>query len=518
MLPINYIICSNQMNSGVNGKVFKIIEINRPNKIFIIKIFEEMKNKEYEDEKSILSLLKDNTNNLQNDYLIKLRDIDIRLEYSENYRMDSKLLVFDYLHHGTMCDYLNMMPNINNIKEIYVKLFGYKLLKGLKKCHENNICHNKIAIKNIMFDNDFNPIIIHFSEASLINNKNFNKDFIGLGIVLAKLITSGQFMSFKYDKNKKRYVFIHKKGGPNKKGFLEESHFWKIIESNNNIKISKEFKQLFDILVKSKSALNIDDLLNNEFFKDIINNQNNLNEIEKQLKEEFEANYNEILKSKEQDTQDLDIYSILNLENTEDNSLFNPRKRGTQSSFDRNRSLVEEEENLYENKNLKLIKYEPKGIQFNYIEINIKDNEIFYLDALGKFMIDLENNIKVFKYGIDLDINIEHDPKNWAFSVSFEEKEIDEGDNIEDNIDNIEEETDAISEDLNDSSLIPLIINIELYEFEKKEKITHSLNSMDKKYYLMFNYIQGDTSDFYEYLKIIKNITIKLLKHEIEKI
>ena len=509
MLPINYIICSNQMNSGINDKVFKIIEINRPNKIFIIKIFEEKKRKEYEEEKSILSLIKDNSNNPQNDYLIKLKDIDIRLEYSDNYSMNSNLLVFDYLHHGTICDYLYMMPNLNHIKEIYVKLLGYKLLKGLKKCQEQNICHNKIDIKNIMFDNDFNPIIIHFSEASLINNKNFNKDFIGLGIVLAKLITSGQFISYKYDKSRKRFVFIHKQGGPNKKGFLEESQFWKIIESNNNIKISKEFKQFFDILVKSKKVLNIDDLLNNDFFKDIINKQK---EIETKLKEEFEANYNEILKSKEQDTQELDIYSVLNLGNIEDNSLVNPRKRGSKSNFDRDRCL-EEEESIYDHKDLKLIKYEPKGIQFNYVEINIKNNEILYLDALEKLMIDLENNIKEYKYEKDIDINIDYDVKSWAFSVSFEENEIDEEDNnIEDNIDNIEEDCDEISDDINDSGLIPLIIKIELYELENEEKVAHFMNPIARKYYLMFNYIQGDISDFYEYLKIIKNISIRLLK------
>ena len=510
MLPINYIICSNQMNSGINDKVFKIVEISQPNKLFIIKIFEEMKRKEYEEEKNILSLLKGNSNNSQNDYLIKLKDIDIRLEYSDNYNINSKLLVFDYLYHGTMCDYLYMMPNINHIKEIYVKLLCYKLLKGLKKCHEHNIRHNKIDIKNIMFDNDFNPIIIHFSEASLINNKNFNKDFIGLGIVLAKLMASGQFISYKYDKNKKRFVFVYKLGGPNKKGFLEESQFWKIIESNNNIKISKEFKQFFDILVKSKNVLNIDDLLNNEFLKDIINNQE---EIETKLKKDFEADYNEIVKSKEQDKQEIDIYSILNLDNTEDNSLVNPRKRGSKTSFDRIRSLEEKEGNLYEHKVLKSIKCEPKGIQFNYIEINIKDNEILYLDALEKLMIDLENNIREFKYEKDIDINIEHDAKNWAFCIAFEEKEIDEENNIEDNIDNIEEETDAISEDLNDNELIPLVIKIELFELEKDEKLTHSMNPIDRKYYLMFNYIQGDISDFYEYLKIIKNISIRLLKH-----
>ena len=513
MFPINYIICSNQMNSGINDKVFKIVEISPPNKLFIIKIFEESKKEEYENEKSILSLIKDNSNNLQNDYLIKLKDVDVRLEHNHNFRMNSNLLVFDYLEHGTLCDYLYMMPNINLIKEIYVKLLCYKLLKGLKKCHENNICHNKIDIKNIMFDNDFNPIIIHFGEASLIYNNKFNKDFIGLGIVLAKLITSGQFTSYKYDKNKKRFVFIYKLGGPNKKGILEESQFWKIFESNNNIKVSKEFKQFFDILVKSKNALNIDDLLKNEWLKDIINNQK---EIEHKLKEEFEANYNEIIKSKRQDTQVLDIYSILNLENNEDNSLINPRKRGNKINFDRNRSLDEEEEGAkYQNKNLKLIEYEPKDIQFNYIEINIEDNEILYLDALEKFMIDLQNSIQKFEFGEKIDINIEQDYKSWAFSVSFEEEEINEEDKIEENI---EEETDAISDDIYDSDSIPLIIIIELCELIKKQNETYPKDSLDKKYYLMFNYIQGDVSDFYEYLKVLKNISKELLKHYIKKI
>lgn len=509
MLPINYIICSNQMNSGNNDKVFKIIELSPPNKILIIKIYEELRHKEYEDEKNILSLLSDNNNNIQNDYLIKLKNIDIRLEYSENYRINSKLLAFDYLVHGTMCDYLYMMPNINLIKEVYVKLLCFKLLKGLKKCHENNICHNKINIKNIMFDKDFNPIIIHFSEASIINNNNFNKDFIGLGIVLAKLITSGQFLSYKYDKNKKKFAFICKSGNQNKK-CLEESHFWKIFEKNNNIKISKEFKEFFDILVKSKNSLNIDDLLNKEWLRDIINNEN---EIEKKLKEEFEANYNEILKSKEQDTQELDIYSILNLENTEDSNLINPRKIGTISNFNRDRGFEEEEGSMFEDKKIKVIQYEPKGIQFNYIKINLKDNDNnLYLDALEKFMTDLQNNIKEFKYENDIDINIEYDTKNWAFNVSFEGKEINEENNIEDNIDNIEEETDALSEDIYDG-LIPLIIKIELFELEKEQKQTYPMNSMDKTYYLMFNYIQGDIPHFYEYMKIIKDIAMKLLKH-----
>ena len=76
---------------------------------------------------------------------------------------------------------------------------------GLKKCHEKNISHNKLDLKNIMLDDDFNSIMIHFSEASIITNNNFNKDFLMLELILTKLVTSGKFNTIIYDKKIKKY-------------------------------------------------------------------------------------------------------------------------------------------------------------------------------------------------------------------------------------------------------------------------------------------------------------------------
>lgn len=509
MLPINYVICSNQMNTGVNSKVFKIREINPPNRVYVVKIFDETRNQEYEDERAILLLLSNN-NNSQNDYLIKLKNIDIRLEYNDIYTINSRLLVFDYLIHGTIDEYLLMMPNINLIKEKYVKLICYKLLFGLKKCHENNICHNNINIKNIMFDNDFNPIIINFNEALLINDSNFKKDFFGLGIVLAKLITSGYFSVYGFDKKTKKYVFKCKLNN-NKKDILEENTFWNIFETINNIKISNEFKKFFELLVKSKNQLNIDELINHEWLKEIINNKN---EIEKQLKEEFQTNYNEIMKSKSQDTYNLDINSILDIPQTQNNndssnSLINEYlafgANEKISSFDRIRSLEEEEITNYEDKFIKTIQNEPIDIQFNYIEINIEENNYFFIKALDKFMMDLQKNIKEYKYEQKLDIIVEPDAINWAFTVSFEENDINE--------ESEEEEIDLLYEDIDDSNLIPLIIKIELFKLEKEQKDIDLIKPLNQKYYLMFNFIQGNIADFYEYLRIIKMISISLLNH-----
>lgn len=274
MQAFNYIICSSQIGSGNIGKVYKIKKIVPPYDLKVAKIYEYDKNIQYENEKNILSKF---TDNIRNDYIIKLKNDDVILENSDNFQNDSNLLVFDYLIHGKLCDYLYAMPDINFIKEDHAKILCYKILLGLKNCHEKNISHNKIDLKNIMLDNDFNPIIIHFSEASIITNNNFNKDFIMLGL--------------------------------KKKNYIEESIFWKKIEILFGIKISLEFKNFFDILVKSKNSLNVDDLLNNEWLKIIKTNQN---EIEKDFKKEFKNIHDRIIDSKENVTYQIDITSMLN--------------------------------------------------------------------------------------------------------------------------------------------------------------------------------------------------------------
>ena len=78
-----------------------------------------------------------------------------------------------------------------------------KLLLGLKKIHNNNISHNKIDIRNLMFDDNFNPIIIHFGNA--IISDNHQNDFLGLGLILVGLISSKKIISYKFNKKQNNY-------------------------------------------------------------------------------------------------------------------------------------------------------------------------------------------------------------------------------------------------------------------------------------------------------------------------
>jgi hypothetical protein len=147
-----------------------------------------------------------------------------------------------------------------------------------------------------MFDENFNPIIIHFGEAKI--SDNHKKDFIGLGKVLAELLTSRQIISCKLDKNTNKYMlrFYPRLNSATKDNFCEESTFWKLLEETSSIKLSKEFIDFFHKLISPDDIVNVDDLLNSEWLKEVIIEQQ---EIEKILKDEFYNNYYMLKESQE---------------------------------------------------------------------------------------------------------------------------------------------------------------------------------------------------------------------------
>lgn len=608
MLPFNFIICSNQIGSGNIGKVYKIKDVINPQNILIAKIYDPSKIQIYENEKNILSKFSEFNNN-KKDYLIKLKDEQVILEHSEDFQINSKLLVFDYLIHGKLCDYLYIMPNTNHFKENHLKILCYKLLQGLKKCHENNILHNRIDLKNIMLDNDFNPVIIHFRDALIINNNNFNKDFFALGIVLAKLVTAGKFKTIGLDKKRNKYFIKCNFSNTFQKNIFEESIFWRTLENLYKIQISVEFKKFFEILTKPKNLININDLLNNEWLKDI---NNNLNEFEDDYKKQMKNIYDKILYSQNIDKYQIDISSILyqtkeiknnlieecytksKLESFDDEdnkkgrkdsdssenerkkspdfkhdykkvlSIRNKKKKKSPSfeddynegsykrkkskessrfeglidyndidenikyfekednifkikeynekekfeSYDYRKYYAEEDNNKYsydkdfiyynENIIIRTIQTEPKGIDFNYIEIDINGNDYYYKKILANYMSNLEINIKEFHYEKKVDINSEFSNINLEFKISFENISFEKEDNLDEKI-------EYLDDDNNISDLIPLIIKIELFKLEQK--------GYNNRYYLMINHIQGDMAGFYEYLIIIKMIATKLLNY-----
>ena len=157
-----------------------------------------------------------------------------------------KFLFYDYLPKLSLSNYISQSGE--KINEIHAKYICYQLLISIGKLHANNICHNNIDTSNIMFDNDLNLKIIHFCEANIINENidkyKFNIDFFGIGKILIKLITLGQFDSIIYNKKKKAYqIFSNKTNLIKGKDLItiEESNFLEKIKNLFNVNISKQF-------------------------------------------------------------------------------------------------------------------------------------------------------------------------------------------------------------------------------------------------------------------------------------
>ena len=307
-----YEICSKALGNGTNGQVYKIKKTQHPHSLLIAKIFENKRRKYYEKEKMMLMRISNANNNGINDYLLHIRDVNATLDKSEEFKKDSELLTFDFFMHGNVIDYVSLKTMGRPLCELYAKLLCYKLLLGLKKCHDNRISHNKLEVRNIMFDENFNPIIIHFGDAKI--SDNHKKDFIGLGKVLAGLLTSRQIISCKLDKSTNKYMlkFYPRLNSPNKDNYCDEATFWKLFEETTNIKLSKEFIDFFHELISPDKIVNIDELLNNKWLKDVIVDQN---EIENILKDEFNRNYYMLKESQEliiNHNHQINLKSIIN--------------------------------------------------------------------------------------------------------------------------------------------------------------------------------------------------------------
>jgi hypothetical protein len=390
------------------------------------------------------------------------------------------------------------MENYPDISEEFVKLFCFKLLKALRIIHSYKICHSKLDLLNIMLDSEFNPTIIHFSEAFIVNNiNNFRKDFEGLANILATMITQGKVLHCKYDHTKKYFEITD-----NFKRKLRDTKFWKMYEESQKKDI-KKFISFFNRLIKTKIG-NIDELFNHEWLIDLSRNVNYLNEIENKSRIYFQKRYQYLFESKKNESSiKVDLNSILNEPINYNTNLFN-------NQF--NKGECNNDEYKY-NLEIRKIENEPKGILFDYIEIitnNINNNNNKEKSCIPyNFMIEFQNCIE----SLNLEIAIKFSKQNLSYTLTINDQknnEIKDQKNNEikeddtNNSDDFQEECndfidDDISSEEDDSE--SLIIKIELLQYNKK-------NDYDDyyidKYFLMFNYIQGEIYDYYFYLKKLK--------------
>ena len=182
--------------------------------------------------------------------------------------------------------------------------------------------------------------------------------------------------------------------------------------------------------------------------------------------------------------------------------------------------LEEEKESLYEKEPLDIIEmnikskinkekiehgetfYKPRDEDFNYLEINIKNNDNRDVKRpLINFINKLKEAIKKEYYRIGIKINIKDD-KDFSFIISYEFKiTVFDDDEIEFLDDNLEKKV---------KNLQKYEIKVKLIEGDKNLYLINKIN----QYYLIFSGIETDKEDFYEHLIRLKNNSKKLLfKH-----
>ena len=93
------------------------------NNKLIIKIFDSKDRDHYNQEKEFLSKF------IGTEYIINLKTFDIRIENSNVFVHNSTYLLFDYLQHGNLSQYLLYMENYPDISEEFVKLFNKYMKK-----------------------------------------------------------------------------------------------------------------------------------------------------------------------------------------------------------------------------------------------------------------------------------------------------------------------------------------------------------------------------------------------------
>ena len=547
----NFKLVSDQLGKNEHSKVY-ILQENNSKKEFIVKIYEESKLIFYKNETNILKLLNNLNLPPENNFFIMFKD----MQYNPNmFKLPEKIkennlefLFYDYLPKLSLLEYISEFDK--NIPEKLAKFLCYKLLKAIEKLHNINICHNNIEPLNIMLDNDFNVKLIHFSEGKIVDEKNkyrMNKDLFCLGQALAKILTKGTFLSINYNIKNKLYL-IYYLANNRQKAFMQEKIFW----NKTNFKLSKEFLDFFHILIsakKSKELIDINELLQNEWLKEVINDTQ---EHENIFKYYFSQIYQFIIDGNEAkysiniDINDF-IYKFENVNNSNDNFIFPTNfEVSEKQQFDNN----------YNNYNNKYFMHIPSNVEnelqqnniYNFLNqeelneqkvdnLNYYDNEVigtqnFFKpkkDNFNHILITIENNYnKYLKESVlinfmqSLKIKIKEHYKYTYFNLNFSEEEgtsfiiyfvIDETYLFSKNMEFLDESFENKIKNIQKFK-----IKVELVKENKDHDSFENLKEFNKneKYYLIFSGDCLDKEDFCVHVNEIKILSYRLICDEKE--
>ena len=496
----DYIINSNKLCKSVYCEVHIIKRVNNPNDLLVAKIYYNAQNDYYRNEREILIRLNQPPTN---DNLIRMRNDNIHLLLDNNiYDANTVSLIFDYLKHENLVKYLSYGEEKTDITEDMVKSIAYKLIKAISAMHKKNIIHNKLDIENIMFNENFEPVIIHFSEATIKEGviKDTHEDSIGLAKILTKLITNGKFSHFDLkEKGKSKHLIIYDRIGnpysPNK--------FWYFFNGS----ISLDFQNFFKLLITNK-FLNFDDLLNQPWLQQFNDDDDIKNLTKDYFKRIYELN---ILNEKEYLTETHDFSNaIFEEDKHKDNlSLFSQYDTDMKSAFDQNIY------DIFSKMKIETTNFELKGIISDYLLIQLSNYDIkstFFTKFMYKLYIYFESTKILEDFSISVEEPKPNDKPNENSYLSFDININKINDNNIENLDELIDDEYIIPDDIDDvfeESEQTLMINLELIQFND---INNNVENNKDKFYLVFNYKVGELSYYYHCVKIIKEKVKLILK------
>ena len=288
----NYII-QEILGSGGQANVFLVTKKGET-KQYAAKVFKKENNNSIDIEIKILKELKQ----YNNKYIINIIE-DGNEEIVRNNRKKKilKYFIMENAPNGNIFDYIYCRKS--GLGELYSKIIFQKILKGFECCHEHNICHRDIKLENLLLDDSYIPKICDFG-LSCYNSNNVINDcgtkkykppeingknkYDGIKVDIfylasALMILTTGLPGFSYPKKNDFFFFF----------FIKEDYdaYWKKIDLQIKIPLSKEFKKLYFKMIsyKPENRPNIKEILNDPWFKEIEEKKKNNNE-------RFDASYN----------------------------------------------------------------------------------------------------------------------------------------------------------------------------------------------------------------------------------
>lgn len=500
---MEYVIDSNKLCKSDYCEIYRIRKKNLPNDILIAKIYRDQMNHYYKNERKILKTLAKAQNN---EHIVKLKQGQINLIIDNDiFGHNPVYLICEYLPHQNLVKYLKEGEMKTQITEDMVKCFGYKLAKAIKTIHQNRITHNKLDIDMIMLDTHFDPVIIHFSEGTMNDTEiTSNKvDLIGFAKILAKLITNGKFIDYKIKrKNNKNYLYLC----DNAKNEKCPNKFW--IPFGDSI--SQEFKDLFNSLFK-KEYLNFNEILNNPWFHGIHANANLEEDTRNYLKKIYDDH---ILTEKEISTEKYDYSNVINTDNksNEETSLFSKFSQGMKGESCENIFTT------FSDSPIRQTQFEFKGMISEYLLIELSNYTNNNNNFLVQIMYKLYSEFNEIKEMDDFNISLEpaqtKENPYLSFDININKKN--EGDNDNENEEDFIDDDDCIiSDDIEegfDDNEQTIMLNLELIQLIDNNKNKNKNDFYKDKFYLLFNYKQGEISFYYRFVKIFKEKAKSILK------